>query len=89
MIKIIVFTYIEYSLEKQGTDSPSPIIFSDSYIIQEMKLMIISRKNIRRVSGERIQSILSEIYTHIYNRRSNDGTLSGILGDIPESINLE
>ncbi len=56
---------------------------------QEMKLMIISRKNIRNVSGERIQSILSEIYTHIYNRSSNDRTLSGILGDIPESINLE
>ena len=56
---------------------------------QEMKLMIISRKNIRNVSGERIQSILSEIYTQIYNRSSNDRTLSGILGDIPESVTLE
>ncbi|WP_276921651.1 GNAT family N-acetyltransferase [Ferroplasma acidiphilum] len=56
---------------------------------QEMKLMMISRKNIGKVNGKRIQSILSQIYTHIYNRSSNDKTLNGILDDIPENITLE
>jgi GNAT superfamily N-acetyltransferase len=56
---------------------------------QEMKLMIISRKNIKRVSGEKIQSVLSQIYTHIYNMSSNDRTLTGILDDIPEDVILE
>ena len=31
------------------------------------------------MNGKRIQSILSQIYTHIYNRSSNDKTLNGIL----------
>jgi hypothetical protein len=52
-------------------------------------LMMISRKNIGKVNGKRIQSILSQIYTHIYNRSSNDKTLNGILDDIPENITLE
>ena len=56
---------------------------------QEMKLMMISRKNIGKVNGKRIQSTLSQIYTHIYNRSSNDKTLNGILDDIPENITLE
>ncbi|WP_337860427.1 GNAT family N-acetyltransferase [Ferroplasma sp.] len=56
---------------------------------QEMKLMIISRKNVKNVNGKKIQSVLAEIYTHIYNRNSNDKTLNGILDDIPEDVPLE
>jgi ribosomal protein S18 acetylase RimI-like enzyme len=61
----------------------------NSDISQEMKLMIISRKNIGRVNGKRVQYVLSEIYTHIYNRKKNDKTLNGILDDIPDDITLK
>jgi ribosomal protein S18 acetylase RimI-like enzyme len=56
---------------------------------QEMKLMIMSRKNIKRVDGEKIQGVLEQIYTHIYNRKSDDKTLNGILDNIPDDVQLE
>ncbi|MCL4452477.1 GNAT family N-acetyltransferase [Ferroplasma sp.] len=56
---------------------------------QEMKLMIMSRKSIKMVDGEKIQTVLEQIYTHIYNRKSDDKTLNGILDNIPDDIHLE
>ncbi|WMT51475.1 MAG: GNAT family N-acetyltransferase [Ferroplasma sp.] len=56
---------------------------------QEMKLMIMSRKNIKKLEGEKIQVVLEQIYTHIYKRRSDDKTLNGILDNIPDDIQLE
>jgi predicted N-acetyltransferase YhbS len=56
---------------------------------QEMKLMIMSRKNMKRFDGEKIQAVLEQIYTHIYNKKSDDKTLNGILDAIPDNIKLE
>ncbi len=56
---------------------------------QEMNLMIISRKNIKRVDGEKIQAVLEQIYTHIYNTKNDDKILNSILDNIPDEIYLE
>ena len=56
---------------------------------QEMKLMILSRKNIKRLDGEKIQNVLEQIYIHIYNKKSDDKILNNILDNIPDEIQLE
>ncbi len=56
---------------------------------QEMLLMVISKKNIKRISGKKMEQVLSLIYTHVYHKSEDDNTLQNVIKGIPDEVTLE